>query len=145
MNRNKGILQPEARLWVVWLATPIMVVGLVVLGFSLQHAYHYMVCALGWGLYVFGIMISTVGLNAYVLDSYPEGSGEVSAWLNFARTTGGFVVTYVQIRWASAVGPQTSFGTQAAIMGAVFPLIVGLQFWGQQLRAWSGKLNFQTN
>jgi hypothetical protein len=45
-----------------------------------------MVTALFWGLYVFGIMVSTVALNAYNLDSYPEASGEVSAWINFARS-----------------------------------------------------------
>lgn len=145
MRRNKGSLQPEARLWVIWLATPFMIAGLVLLGFSLQHAYHYMVCALAWGLYVFGIMISTVGLNAYVLDSYPEGSGEVSAWLNFARTTGGFVVTYEQVKWAKAMGPQNSFGVQAGIVAAAFALVLVLQLWGKRLRIWSGRLNFQTN
>lgn len=145
MRRNKGILEPEARLWVIWLSTPFMIAGLVLLGYSLENAYHFMVCAVGWGLYIFGIMISTVGLNAYVLDSYPEGAGEVSAWLNFARTTGGFVITYVQVRWATAMGPQNSFGIQAAVMAAVFPIVIALQFWGQRMRARSGKLDFQTN
>jgi len=28
---------------------------------------------------VMGIMIATVAVNAYLLDSYPEGSGEVGA------------------------------------------------------------------
>ena len=145
MRRNKGILEPEARLWVVWLATPFMVTGVVVLGYALENGYHYMVTAVAWGLYVFGIMVSTVGLNAYVLDSYPEGSGEVSSWLNFARTTGGFVVTYVQIRWAKAMGPQNSFGVQAGIIGAVFPLIIVLQIFGPRMRKWGGKLHFKTN
>lgn len=31
-------------------------------------------------------MITTVALNAYNLDSYPEASGEVSSWINFCRT-----------------------------------------------------------
>ena len=31
-------------------------------------------------------MITTVALNAYNLDSYPEASGEVSSWINFSRT-----------------------------------------------------------
>ncbi|KAF2186415.1 MFS transporter [Zopfia rhizophila CBS 207.26] len=145
MRRNKGLLEPEARLWVVWLATPFMVAGIVLLGFTLQDGYHYMVCALGWGLYVFGIMISTVGLNAYVLDSYPEASGEVAAWLNFSRTTGGFVVTYLQVRWAKAMGPKNSFGVQAAIVAGAFVLILVLQVYGKRLRTWSGKLNFKTN
>jgi hypothetical protein len=73
----------------MWISTPFILAGLVGLGFCLEDGYHYMVTSLFWGLYVFGIMITTVGLNAYNLDSYPEASGEVSSWINFARTTGG--------------------------------------------------------
>jgi len=145
MRRNQGLLEPEARLVVIWISTPLMITGLVLLGFSLEHAYHYLVLALGWGLYVFGVMVSTVALNAYVLDSYPEGSGEVSAWLNFARTTGGFIITYFQVQWAQDMGPQKSFGTQAGIVGAAFILIIILQVWGRRLRLWAGSLNFETS
>ena len=46
---------------------------------------------------VAGIMIATVALNAYLLDAYPEGSGEVGAWTGVGRTWGGFMTTYVKI------------------------------------------------
>lgn len=98
IHRHKGRLEPEARLAVIWLSTPFMLAGLVLLGFSLERGYHYMITSLGWGMYVFGIMVTTVGLNAYVLDSYPEASGEVASWLNFGRTAGGFIVSYFQVR-----------------------------------------------
>ena len=74
MKRNHGILEPEARLKVMWVSTPFMVSGLILLGFCLEDGYHYMVTSLAWGIYVFGIMITTVGVNAYNLDSYPEAS-----------------------------------------------------------------------
>ena len=87
-----------------------MLTGLVVLGFALEEAWHYMIAALGWGFYVFvsllpvsscldfliyeqGIMITTVAITSYNLDCYPEGSGEVAAWINFARTTGKWIFT----------------------------------------------------
>lgn len=79
MKRHNGRLEPEARLTVIWFSTPFMLAGLVLLGFALQQAYHYMICSLAWGLYVFGIMITTVGVNAYVLDSYPEVCSHYSA------------------------------------------------------------------
>lgn len=85
-NKHEGHFEPEVRLWAMWLSTPFLIAGLIGLGFCLQDAYHYMLTAFFWGLYVFGIMISTVALNAYNLDSYPEASGEVSAWINFARS-----------------------------------------------------------
>ncbi|KAJ4329935.1 hypothetical protein N0V87_010444 [Didymella glomerata] len=85
-KKQMGRFEPEVRLWAMWLSTPFMIAGLIGLGFCLEDAYHYMLTSLFWGLYVFGIMISTVALNAYNLDSYPEASGEVSAWINFARS-----------------------------------------------------------
>lgn len=72
MKRNHGIFEPEARLNVIWFSTPFIMAGLVLLGFCLEEKYHYMVASIGWGLYVFGVMITTVGVNAYNLDSYPE-------------------------------------------------------------------------
>jgi len=122
-----------------------MIAGLVLLGFCLENGYHYMVTSLAWGLYVFGIMITTVAISSYNLDCYPEGSGEVGAWLNQSRVLGGFVVSYLQVRWALKTGTKTSFGTQAAIVGAVFFIIVFLQVYGKRLRTWSGRLHFKTN
>lgn len=144
-RRHGGKFEPESRLLVIWLSTPCMVAGLTLIGFSIESGYHYMLTALAWGLYVFGIMITTVGLTAYNLDSYPEASGEVAAWINFARTTGGFIVTYFQIKWADAIGAKKSFGTQAGIVAAMFLLIITLQFRGKALRQWSGNLGFKTS
>jgi MFS family permease len=89
---HNGHFKPEARLHAIWISTPFMLCGLIGLGFSLQEAYHYMITAVFWGLYVFGIMVTTVALNAYNLDSYPEASGEVSAWINFARSKFSLIV-----------------------------------------------------
>ena len=143
-RHNAGIMEPEGRLLAVYLSTPFMLAGLVLIGLCFQNRYHYMATAVAWGLYVFGIMITTVAVNAYNLDSYPEASGEVAAWINFARTTGGFIVSYFQVRWALAMGPQRSFGVQAGVTAAVFFLIVLLHVFGKRLRAWSGPLNLRT-
>ncbi|KAK4556556.1 hypothetical protein LTR86_006127 [Recurvomyces mirabilis] len=138
-------LEPEYRLMAIWISTPFMIAGLIVLGFALERGWHYMIAAVGWGLYVFGIMISTVAITAYLLDSYPEGSGEVAAWLNFARTTGGFIVSYFQVEWANKMGTEKSFGIQAAICFAAFLLIVSLQISGKRLRDRAGPLRFKTD
>ena len=145
MRRHNGVLEPEARLSVIWISTPFIVSGLILLGFCLERGYHYMITSFAWGLYVFGIMISTVAIASYNLDCYPEGSGEVGAWLNQSRTLGGFIISYLQVRWAKAEGTERSFGIQASLCMLGFFLILGLQVWGKRLRVWSGRLNFKTN
>lgn len=45
---NEGKLEPEYRLMAITISTPFMLTGLVVLGFALENAWHYMIAALGW-------------------------------------------------------------------------------------------------
>ncbi|KAJ6024477.1 hypothetical protein N7540_005274 [Penicillium herquei] len=145
VERNNGVFHPESRLIIVWLAIPFMLSGLVIVGFALERHYHYMLVALGWGLYTFGMIINSASVNMYVLNSYPEASGEVGMWINFSRTAGGFIISYFQVEWVSRIGAEATFGTQAAICAFVFPIIILLQFRGKELRSWGGELNFKTS
>ncbi len=70
-----------------------MAISILVLGFAIQNLWHWAVLAVFVAGQVMGIMIATVALNAYLLDAYPEGSGEVGAWIVVGRTLGGFMAT----------------------------------------------------
>jgi hypothetical protein len=142
---HKGHFEPEVRLRAIFLAVPAMIVGLVLVGQCLENEWHFMATSVSWGLYVFGTMIMTVSLSSYCLDSYPEASGEVSAWLNFSRTLGGFIISYFQVTWATAQGTKLSFGIQAAICAVALLFIIALLKWGKALRLWAGPLNFATS
>ena len=100
--------------------------------------------AVGWFLHNFATVVLTTALYAYCLDAYPEGSGEVAAWLNAARTWGGFVVGYVQIPWQTSIGSEKMYGIQSVIVAAVFFMVVLLQFMGAKLRHVQGPMDFKT-
>lgn len=85
-------------------------------------------------------MISSVGITAYVLDSYPNGSGEVSSFMNFARTIGGFTVGYFQQPWGAAEGYDVSFGIQSVVVAAAVAILIGLHVFGARMRAKGGPL-----
>jgi len=144
-KRHGGVLEPEARLLPVWFATPLMVIGIVLLGFSLQNHWHYMVTAVTWGLFVYGILVCTTAINSYLLDAYPEASGEVAAWINFGRTLGGFIITYEELPWVTAMGAQHALAIQASVVAMAFGFIVVLQFFGKRLREFSGTVHFHTD
>lgn len=145
IRSHNGHFEPEVRLRAIFLAFPFMVTGLVLLGQALGNDWHYMALSVSWGLYVYGIMITTVAISSYTLDSYPEASGEVSAHVNNARTLGGFIIAFYQVRWAQASGPKVSFGTQAGILSAAMLIIVILVIFGKRMRVWAGPLNFTTS
>ncbi len=144
VRRHNGRFEPEARLRAVFCSMPFVVVGLVLIGQCFENGWHYMALSVCWGMYVFGMMITTVALSSYCLDSYPEASGEVAAWLNMARTVGGFIVSYFQVAWAEAQGTKLSFGIQAAVCAGAFLFIIVLLRWGKAMRVWAGPLSFAT-
>lgn len=144
IKSHHGHFEPEVRLRAIYISLPFMLVGLVLIGQCLGQGWHYMATSVCWGLYVFGVMITTVALSSYCLDSYPEASGEVSAWLNFSRTLGGFIISYFQVSWAQSQGARTSFGIQGAICGAAFIIVLLLMWKGKAMRVWAGPLNFAT-
>ena len=135
-------MEPEARLIITWLATPIMAVSILVLGFAVQRTWHYMVFAVFTGGQIAGIMIATTSLNAYLLDSYPGASGEVGAWLVAGRTWGGFLAVYVEINWVKAAGTEKVCGIRAAITAAASLIILFLQLYGKRIRLKQGKMDF---
>jgi len=144
IRTHHGRFEPEVRLRAVLLSTPFTIVGLVLIGQSLERNWHYMAASVSWGLYVFGVMVTTVALSSYCLDCYPEASGEVSAWLNNSRTAGGFIISYFQVTWANKQGTKLSFGIQACVVAAAFVIILVLMKWGKKMRVRSGPLNFAT-
>jgi MFS family permease len=142
MNRHQGRLHPEARLIIVYPATILCCVSLIVLGFAFERHWHYMVIAVFAAMQCSSMMIITTAINAYLLDCYPEGSGEVGAWVTASRNWGGFMATYIQIDWVSGMGPARALGIQAAItFGSLFFMVV-LQLFGQRLRRWQGRMHF---
>lgn len=142
MRKHAGHIEPEARLIIIWLASPIMAISILIIGFALQNTWHWSVLAVFVAGQVMGIMIATVAVNAYLLDSYPEGSGEVGAWIVVGRTMGGFMATYIEINWVTKSGPQNVLGAQTGITAAAGLVILFLGFYGKRLRKAQGRMKF---
>lgn len=119
-----------------------MAVSVLILGFAIQHTWHYMVIAVFFAGQVMGIMIATVALDAYLLDAYPEGSGEVGAWITVGRTMGGFMATYIEINWVTKSGPLNALGAQTGITGAAGLIILILGYFGKRIRKAQGRMKF---
>ena len=145
IKRHKGHLEPEARLIVSWIVFPGFLACMIVIGFAFQRSYHWAISAVFWGIYIFCLDITTVSVNAYLMDCYPAESGYVGMWINFWRLTGGFIISYFQLEWVGKMGAEKVFGIQAGILAAFFPIIVILQFYGKRLRVPRAALKAPSN
>jgi hypothetical protein len=140
IRKHGGLFNAEARLTATFVASSFMVPGLILVGQALEHHLNYSAIVMGWGMYVFGVMIASVAVTAYCLDCYQTGSGEVAGLINLSRALGGFSVGYFQQLWGIAEGYATSFGIQAAIVGAATLVPILLKIYGQRLRVKAGPL-----
>ncbi|MCJ1408110.1 hypothetical protein MMC19_002183 [Ptychographa xylographoides] len=138
VRKHNGLFKPEARLWTNYIAAVFMIPGLIIVGQTLVQHLSYAGIVMGWGMYVFGVMLASVAITAYMLDSYPNASSEVAGYLNFARVVGGFSIGYFQQPWGAAQGYGISFGIQAAIVGAALIILCFLQTCGGWLRTKGG-------
>jgi hypothetical protein len=101
----------------------------------------------------FAMLASTTAISAYVLDCFPGHAALASSWVNFWRVvgmhsclhfsgpgrsltilSGGFVITYFNIKWAGHSGPAVAFGCQGAIVFAAFGSIIVVQLYGHKWR-----------
>lgn len=136
IRKNKGVFEAESRLWTCYVAVPLYICGFVTLGASLQKHLSIGGLIMGWGIAEVAIMVNTVAVYAYVNDCFPTLQGEISALVNLFRTLGGFSVAYFQVPWASKHGALQTFGVEAAIVAALFLLIIpALQLKGSYLRS----------
>ncbi|KAK5049899.1 hypothetical protein LTR84_004018 [Exophiala bonariae] len=140
IRKHNGLFKPEARLPPIYPAHALMVGGLILLGQALGRHLHIGAVMVGWGFFVFGQMVMTVSLTAYILDAYPTAPGEIASLLNASRILSGFSVGYFQLGWGQSVGWAASFGTQAGISAASLTIIIVLHIWGEKLRARGGPL-----
>lgn len=145
-KRNNGVIPPEARLIPLWIVLPLKIAGYNMIGITMGRHLNIWVLIIGWGMHNLATILTTTAVGAYLIDCYPEASGESAAWLNFSRTVAGFVVGYFHLTWASSVGPELEYGCQTAIMAASFVIfVIPLTVFGAKIRKVQGPLNFKTN
>ncbi|KIJ06422.1 hypothetical protein PAXINDRAFT_20390 [Paxillus involutus ATCC 200175] len=134
IRRNRGIFEPESRLWICYIAMPLYLCGFLVLGEGIRQL-HMTALIIGWGIAEMAVMITTVGVYAYCNDCFPQHQGEISALINLARVLCGFSIAYFQVPWSTKSGALEVMGVEAAIVVGLFLLVVpAVQRWGGYFR-----------
>ncbi|KAI0764761.1 MFS general substrate transporter [Fomes fomentarius] len=136
VRRNKGVFEPESRLWTCYIAVALWVCGFVLQGAAFQRHFHIAVLVVGWICGQTAAMMNTFAIYAYCNDCFPKHRGEISGLLNMARSLGGWSVTYFQVDWVTKHGALQAFGAEAGIVAGLFVLIIPvLQYKGRYLRS----------
>lgn len=135
-RRNKGIMEPESRLWLLIVPAVLNSAGLLMYGLGAYRGLHWFLSAgAGTALIGFGIGSGGAICLTYAVDCYPGIAAESMVLILFVRDVLGFGFTFAIQPWIDDIGGQAVTICMAAIC-----LVAGLSFvimtrWGKSFRA----------
>lgn len=104
-RKNKGVFEPEMRLWMMIIPTIINAGGLLAYGLPSYYKAHWAwSVVLGQGGIGFAMSASGAITIAYSVDCYTKAATDCLVFMLFIRNMIGFVFTYVFQYWLDACG-----------------------------------------
>jgi hypothetical protein len=138
-TKNAGRPPPEFRLWLSYFGYLVTIAGMVV----------FLVCTeqspegqwrvapiVGTGIAAFGNQVVTTVLTTYAVDTHPQDAGGVGVFINFVRSTWGFIGPFWFPSMFESVGVAKSSGVVTAlIVGCSFAPTVFLHITGKRWKS----------
>jgi MFS family permease len=136
-RRNKGIREPEQRLWVLLVSGTISSAGLILWGVGAYYNIHWLGLVFGLGMLTFGCVTGGSIAVSYNVDCFKEIAGETTVSIMLIRNTIGFGFSYAITPWWTTQGLKYCFITAAMISIACTLTFLIMTIWGKRIRRWS--------
>jgi hypothetical protein len=109
--------------------------GLFLFGYSVNSKDNYIVPAVGFAMQSTGLTMVPSVLLSYVVDSFPDTSGEALVLINAGKNLIAFGLTLKVAPWLMKSGVKVQFIEMASIeLGLIFIFGLILLIFGPQLR-----------
>ncbi|KAK7510693.1 serine/threonine kinase 16 [Phyllosticta citriasiana] len=133
-RKNRGILEPEFRLWLFAPSLVVLPAGLILWGVGAAHSVHWFGLVFAAGAIA---CTNTVGITlsvAYAIDSYRALGGESIVTVILVRNTMSFAIGYGITPWVDGMGLEKCFTTAAFVGLAQCLTFLVMVKWGKGLR-----------
>jgi MFS family permease len=133
-KRNNGVMEPEYRLWLLFITLIVSPAGLIMFGVGADRTWPWQVIYVGLGFIGFGW--GSIGDTAmsYLMDSYPEIVIQGMVGVSIINNTLGSIFTFVCSYWLDASGTTNTYITLAVIDFVTIAVIVPTLIWGKSWR-----------
>ncbi|KIX95713.1 uncharacterized protein Z520_08420 [Fonsecaea multimorphosa CBS 102226] len=138
-RRNRGIREPEHRLWLLTFSGTLATAGLILWGVGAAHQIQFMGLIIGLGMTSFGIVSGGSTSLAYDVDCFKEIAGETVVLVIVIRNTMGFGMNYGITPWLENTGTQNCFIAVAFLCLFCNFSFLFMTVWGKKLRRMSAK------
>ncbi|KAH7161057.1 major facilitator superfamily domain-containing protein [Dactylonectria macrodidyma] len=118
-KRNKGIYEPEMRLWVMTAFAPFVPIGMVLFGVGLNNGWPWPILAIGYGMCSFGTAPAGTIALTYITDAYTEIVGDAMVGVTFTRNMCSTMFIFALPPWIAAAGLQSVYITMGVLISTI--------------------------
>ncbi|KAJ5096013.1 hypothetical protein NUU61_005369 [Penicillium alfredii] len=133
-RRNRGLYEPEMRLYILHLPALAMAGGLIVFGTAISRGMHWIYPSIGGALFGFGLGSISDSALTLVIDSYREITGDAFTGIAFLRNAVSIGIPFAIIPWMQRAGLQNMFLACGFLSLGMTLLILPMVFWGKAAR-----------
>ncbi|KAK4193224.1 protein HOL1 [Podospora australis] len=132
-RRNKGVFEPENRLYLCILPLLITGAGCVLFGYGVERTRHWTSLFFGYGMVSFALTAVPTITMAYVSDCLLPVNSDALMLVNGSKNIVAFGFLYGIVPWVEEVGYVDCFGAQAGIFVAVIAIgmVILIPFGGK--------------
>lgn len=140
-KHNKGVYEPEFRLFPMFVCLVFTAVGLRLYGTGLASHWAPPVTAVIHGIALFGILVGAIASSAYILDAFRDLSNEVFIMMMVFKNFFFYGMSYYVNNWLSSGGPRQMFSCFAGISSFFVLLGIPLYIYGKRYRKYWARNN----
>ncbi|VUC35053.1 unnamed protein product [Clonostachys rosea] len=134
-RRNKGVYEPETRLWCFCLFLPLVPAGAILTGIGLGNGLPWPLVALGVVLYNMGISPINSVVLTYLTDSYQNVIGDALVGVTVVRNAFSTAFIFALTPWIRKIGITYVFVIILLISVLILGQFAVLLKWGKSFRA----------
>ncbi|KAJ8097705.1 major facilitator superfamily domain-containing protein [Lipomyces tetrasporus] len=134
MAAKSGDKKPEYRLWLLLVLSPMDIIGLLIYGWAVRYAVHWIVPLIGTFCLGIGIFATFSPTTSYLVDAYTIYAVSANSASTMVRSLGGAFLPLAGPRMYAALGYGWGNTLLALIMLAITPAPFLMYFKGESLR-----------
>ncbi|CEI67739.1 unnamed protein product [Fusarium venenatum] len=133
-RRNKGIFEPEMRLYILLLPALLMGGGLILFGVSADKGWHWIYPSIGGALFGFG-MASMIDISCtIIIDIYQNLTAEAFISVTFIRNLPSIGVPFGIVSWTESIGVTKLYIISGCVATLTCLLFIPCIICGRRIR-----------
>ncbi|KAF5486615.1 putative MFS-type transporter [Colletotrichum siamense] len=133
-RKNRGIFEPEMRLYVLFVPALLMGVGVVIFGITADRGMHWVYPSIGGALFAFGMSSMMDVSFTIVIDTYKAATAESFVFITFVRNAATIGVPFAVVPWLNSMSLTNISIICGCVATSICFFFIPLLIWGRGIR-----------